>query len=122
MFIIHAGVDTLSFCKVMALVTEHFPLLHCLAQGENVSEILKKADKKLITCLCECALNILRGNVPLSDQQQRTLKRYRRTLRTLIDKKVSLGQKKKALNQRGGSTILRSMCRAVVDQWNTPEK
>ena len=106
----------------MALVTEHFPLLRCLAQGRNISDIKKKADKKLVTCLCECVLNILRGNVPLTDRERNTLKRYRKTLRALIDKKVSLKQKKKALEQKGGSAILRSVCSAVVKKWNTQEK
>ncbi|KAJ8018732.1 hypothetical protein HOLleu_43117 [Holothuria leucospilota] len=106
----------------MALVKEHFPLLHCLARGRNIPDILKKADRNLILCLCECALNVLYGNVPLTENQKKTLKRYRRTLRLLADKKVSLRQKKKKLEQRGGSSILRPMCHAVVKKWNTPGK
>ena len=34
-----------------------------------------KADRSLVDCLCECADNILRGNVPLTKLQKEKLKR-----------------------------------------------
>ena len=36
---------------------------------------LIKADRSLVDCLCECADNILRGNVPLTKLQKEKLKR-----------------------------------------------
>ena len=54
-------------------------------------------------CLCECALNILHGNVPLTTAQKQKLRCHKNTLRTLGSKKISLTKKKKKLvNQKGG--------------------
>ena len=51
-------------------------------------------DKGLLTCLCECSKNILKGNVPLSSAQKRKLRRHRRSLRELTLKKISKKKKK----------------------------
>jgi hypothetical protein len=53
--------------------------------------IITKADGSLIDCLCECADNILRGNVPLTKLQKEKLKRNKAGLRALM-KKVFLSQ------------------------------
>jgi hypothetical protein len=58
-------------------------------------------DKGLLTCLCECSKNILKGNVPLSPVQKRKLRRHRRSLRELTLKKISKKKKNKIL-QKGG--------------------
>ena len=63
--------------------------------------IITKADGSLIDCLCECADNILRGNVPLTKLQKEKLKRNKAGLRALTKKSVSL-KKKKAILQKGG--------------------
>jgi len=51
--------------------------------------------------MCECAKNLLKGNVPLSPAQLRTLRRHKQKLRQLAVKKTSLAKKKK-LVQSGG--------------------
>lgn len=71
------------------------------ARPRMVQSIIKTADKELIHCLCECAHNILKGNVPLSSDQKSKLKRHKRILRTLEDKQVSLNKKRSKL-QTGG--------------------
>ena len=58
-------------------------------------------DKGLLTCLCECSKNILKGNVPLSSVQKRKLRRHRRSLRELTLKKISK-KKKNKISQKGG--------------------
>ena len=63
--------------------------------------IITKADGSLVDCLCECADNILRGNVPLTKLQKEKLKRNKAGLRALTKKSVSLKQKK-AILQKGG--------------------
>ena len=63
--------------------------------------IIEKADNSLIKCLCECAHNILKGNIELSKKDLKKLKRYRRKLHDLVNKKVSVKRKKKIL-QTGG--------------------
>jgi hypothetical protein len=62
--------------------------------------IITKADGSLVDSLCECADNILRGNVPLTKLQKEKLKRNKAGLRALT-KKFSLKQKK-AILQKGG--------------------
>lgn len=52
--------------------------------------LITKADRSLVDCLCECADNILRDNVPLTNLQKENLKRNKAGLRTLTKKLVSL--------------------------------
>ena len=81
------------------------PYLHVLAKGSRTQRngVLKGANKDLVECLCECALNILHGNVPLTSQQKRNLRCHKNTLRSLGSRTVSLTEKKKKLvNQKGG--------------------
>ena len=63
--------------------------------------ILQKASPELIHCICDCAHNILQGNVSISSQQKAKLSKYKTKLRQLTDRKVSQ-QKKKKLIQTGG--------------------
>jgi hypothetical protein len=63
--------------------------------------LITKADHSLVDCLCECADNILRGNVPLTKLQKENLKRNKAGLRALMKKSASL-IKKKAILQKGG--------------------
>ena len=65
------------------------------------NHLITKADRSLVDCLCECADNILRGNVPLTKLQTEKLKRNKAGLRALRKKSVSL-KKKKAILQKGG--------------------
>ena len=62
---------------------------------------LRGGDNKLITCLCECAKNILNGNVPLTPEEKEKLRPYKTHLRTLADKSVDHDRKRQIL-QRGG--------------------
>ena len=62
---------------------------------------ITKADRSLVDCLCECADNILRENVPLTKLQKEKLERNKTGLRALTKKSVSL-KKKKAILQKGG--------------------
>ena len=48
--------------------------------------MLKGADKHLLTCLFECAHNILQGNIPLGVIQKRKLKKYKKELKLLRKK------------------------------------
>jgi len=74
----------------------------CHLTSEQRVAILKKADPKLVRCICECALNILRGNVPLKHPYKQRLRRYATILRRLADKNNSWRCKKRLIVQRGG--------------------
>lgn len=82
---------------------QHAPLLKLLSKSRhrNVTGIIKAIDSPFIDLLCECALNVLKGNVPLSRQQKRDLSKYKQQLRFLSNKKNAL-KKRRGLLQRGG--------------------
>jgi hypothetical protein len=54
------------------------------------NHLITKTDRSLVNCLCGCADNILRGNVPLTKLQKEKLKRNKAELRVLTKKSVSL--------------------------------
>ncbi|OXU16287.1 hypothetical protein TSAR_001073 [Trichomalopsis sarcophagae] len=71
-------------------------ILHALyhLNKEQRKAVLKKANRNLIKGICECALNMLKGNVPLNAVQKVKLKKHKSILRRLSDKK-SKGWKNK---------------------------
>lgn len=85
-------------------VQKHLPCWKWLlkTKGSTAKAFIKAADKNTIYGLCECCLNILKGNVFLTPAQKRRLGKYKQTLRLLAHKKTSLRVKKKALTQKGG--------------------
>jgi len=56
---------------------------------------------EFIKCICECVKNVLVGNVNLSPEHKKRLKKHKSSLRKLVLKKTSLKEKKKIV-QRGG--------------------
>ena len=58
--------------------------------------LITKTVRSLVDCLCECADNILRGNVPLTKLQKEKLKRNKAGLRALPKKLVSLSKKEES--------------------------
>ena len=54
-----------------------------------------------MNCLCECAKNIIKGRVPLSVVQKRTLAKRKQSLRKLALKKTSLKTKRKIVMKGG---------------------
>lgn len=67
--------------------------------------ILKCCNTELVKTICEVTLNVLKGVVPISKQQKKRLTRYKKVLRALVDKKVSINKKKEFLNQSGGNFL-----------------
>src|SRR6218665_1390825 len=63
-------------------------------------EILKNCNKYLLCCLCECAQNVLKGNVPVTEAQKTKFARFKK-LREFASKKTRATIKKK-LVQTGG--------------------
>lgn len=86
----------------MVIKSKHVPLLRqlCRCNQTTAKNILKK-NKDLQLCLRECAVNVLKGNVPLSKHQLKKLKRHKKQLRELSLKKTS--QKRRLqIEQKGG--------------------
>ena len=63
--------------------------------------LVSHLNKDFVNCICECVLNLLQGNVPLTTQQKINLQKRKKHLRLLASKKTSL-RKKKELIQNGG--------------------
>jgi len=89
----------------------HLKFLSSCKQN-HCAHLLKSADKELVKCLCECVLNVLRGNVPLNSKQKTDLQKHRQQLRQLIAK-GSLAKKKKLL-QRGGGVFLPFLLAPII--------
>jgi hypothetical protein len=71
------------------------------AKPPVVKAVIRTASPKLISALCECCHNVLKGHVPLSRAQKQRLSRYRAGLRTITKNKLSVKKKKQILQQGG---------------------
>ena len=91
----------------MSRCAEHnYELLKLLAKtkGKKRDAIISASDKDLIKAICECAHNVLRGNVELTPEEKRKLAPKKKHLRHLADNKVSLKRKREVI-QRGGNLL-----------------
>lgn len=68
-------------------------------------DLLKKLPNSCIKTICECVLNALKGNIPLSEHQQRKLASHKKVLRILAFKKIPIIKKRKLIVQRGGGFL-----------------
>ena len=66
---------------------------------------MQHAPKEVIYAICECSLNVLKGVIPLTQHQKRRLAQYKKHLRALSDRKITVKQKKNYLNQKGGNLL-----------------
>jgi len=64
-------------------------------------EYVKRCNRQFIDCVSECAKNVLKGTVPLTNAQMSKLRPKRQDLRALAVKKTSLTKKRKII-QKGG--------------------
>lgn len=67
--------------------------------------MLKNMDKKQVHALCECACNIVKGNVPLNKKQYNRLKKYKNPLLKLANRNIKWKTKKNLIVQRGSGLI-----------------
>ena len=74
---------------------DNLPYLQVLVKFKpKLRELLiEHGPVSLITSICECALNLLKGVIPLTPRQKRRLARYETHLCGLANKKVSLKKK-----------------------------
>ena len=68
--------------------------------------LLEHCDKELILTLSEIAVNVLKGVVKLTPSQRAKLNRFKKHLRTLATRQVSIKHKRDFLVQKGGSLLL----------------
>ena len=65
-------------------------------------QLVARASGDQIKCIADCCHNILTSNIPLSPGQKKKLQRHANIIRLVARKKVSLKNKKRALQQQGG--------------------
>lgn len=74
----------------------------CHLNAKQRSALLSKANPELIRCICECAFNILKGNVPLEKKYKTRLRKHAPILRKLVNRSDNFSKKKKIIVQNGG--------------------
>ncbi len=75
------------------------------AKGSARALLLKKASPCLITLLAECGLNVLKGNVNLTENQYASLKPHRRMLLKVSEAKASLKERRNAFAKKKGGFL-----------------
>ena len=97
--------------------------LELLARSKNSKRrklLAQWADKNDLLAVAECIGNLLRGNVKLTPQQLKKLRRHRNSLRILAKKTGTLTEKRHAIGQRGGflpfilPTILKTLAGPLI--------
>ena len=84
----------------------------CEARGKSLKHLLRYATHDQLKTLSEIALNILEGNVPLSERQKKKLAPYKNVVRLLARKNVPLREKQVAMQK--GAGILPLLASAVI--------
>jgi hypothetical protein len=78
----------------------------CYANAKERRRQTRLASKGQVLCICECAYNLMRQNVPLSPEQIRQLRKVREIVYTLADKSVPLEEKHSIINtEQGGGAL-----------------
>lgn len=76
--------------------------------------LLKVCDKSRIRSVCECAYNVLRGNVPLSKKSKGQLNKHKAALRRLVKRGEGWAKKRKYLLQKGGGLLIPLLLSTVL--------
>lgn len=76
-----------------------------LSDKKLQNQIIDKSNKDQIYCLCEIVLNLLKGNINLSNQELKKLGKYKNSFRKLI-RKSNIRQKKKVIQSGGFLSVL----------------
>ena len=84
----------------MRRLTKHASMLKTLAKAKPHMRkaIIKSAGTSLITCLCDCVNNTLKGKVKMSKHQYRKIRRHKHDLRALNNSRTT-AEKKQIIQQ-----------------------
>ena len=86
----------------------------CYLNKEQRIAVLRKANTGLIKCICECALNILIGNVTLQNSEKKKLKNFANTLRKL-SQKIGTWKSKKSIIIRQGKNFFSVFLKPIIN-------
>ena len=102
----------------MEKLREHQVFLQMLAKSNPKYRklLLGGAPNEIIDLLGDCSLNILNGNVKLSGDEKKKLRKHKNALRQVADTKVGKKKKKKILQEGAGMVpaILKPILKAVI--------
>lgn len=104
-------------------VTTHLELFKALekAKPRVRKSLLETATCDLVRCLVEVAHNTLNGNVALTADEKKKLKKHRTSLRRLVVPGESAHKKRKLLVQQGGGfffpALLAPIIAAIIGQF-----
>lgn len=73
----------------------------CICSAKQRKSVINHASKDEILALTECCINILNGNVKLTDEERRRLTKHCSHIRA-VSNKISILKKKRILIQKGG--------------------
>jgi hypothetical protein len=79
----------------------HILRVHKTACPKLRKAIISNCNKDLQNSISECILNVLKGNIKLSDCSKQTSK-HKSRLPSLVDNRLPLSAKKRIIIQRGG--------------------
>ena len=81
---------------------DNLPYLQVLVKSKPKLRklLIEHGPVSMITSICECALNLLKGVIPLTPHQKRHLARYKKHLRGLASKKVSQRERNSFLTRK----------------------
>ena len=68
--------------------------------------LIKSISKIQLSAICELALNILRGHIPIDTEQGAKLKRYRKKLSQLANKRCTIVERKSLFNLQLSDILL----------------
>ena len=86
------------------------------------NRILDEGGMYLVRCICDCVRKVLRGNIPVTDEEKERLRKYKDCLRELAEKKTS-DKKREHLIQEGGFLgALISILVSLVGKLHTGQK
>jgi len=72
------------------------------AQPKLRKAVISNCNREHLICMSECILNVLNGNLKVSDCAKQKLKNHKSVIRKVAVKRVTSSAKKRLINQRGG--------------------
>lgn len=102
-------------------ITDHFGVLEYLKQlnSKEQKQFIKGASPSLLACISEICLNLLKGSIKVSKKDIESLRKYRKQIIALSEKKHS-AKKRRSFCMSGGflgslmSIALPSIISAIV--------
>lgn len=90
-----------------SLIKKYGPFLEglCNMPHRSRQKIINDCPKEILDCVGECCLNLIKGNVKLTNAQKEKLRSRENDIRYLSTKRVAIADKKKILNQKGGALL-----------------